>query len=86
MKITYLKSHNGKSQGDTDNVSDELGKYLVRCGVASTKADVTNNDVNVAVIGDKKHVGRPKKEKETIHTETIEKAIDKVDKTKLDTK
>lgn len=34
MNITYLKAHNGKKPGDTEEVADGLGNYLVRVGVA----------------------------------------------------
>lgn len=33
MKVKYLKPHNGKSQGDTEEVDDDLGNYLVAMNV-----------------------------------------------------
>lgn len=34
MNIRYLKSHNGFEAGDTDDVSEELANYYIRCNVA----------------------------------------------------
>lgn len=44
MEITYLKNHLNKKAGDTANVSNERGNYLVRIGVASSDLVVIKNE------------------------------------------
>lgn len=35
MNITYLKPHNGNKPGDTEEVPEGLGNYLIRCKIAA---------------------------------------------------
>lgn len=39
MNITYLKPHNGNRPGDTEEVPEGLGNYLIRCCVAEETAE-----------------------------------------------
>lgn len=34
MKVKFLKSHDVYSEGDTDDLPQELANYLIRCMVA----------------------------------------------------
>jgi len=34
MDVKYLRAHNGKSLGETETVSEGIGKYMITLGVA----------------------------------------------------
>lgn len=34
MKVKFLKPHNGNLAGSTQEVTESLGNYLIRCNVA----------------------------------------------------
>jgi len=39
MEVKYLRPHNGNNIGDTENVPDDIGKYLIVPGVAKEIID-----------------------------------------------
>lgn len=43
MEITFLKDHLNNKAGDTVNVSNERGNYLIRTGAASCDKEAIKN-------------------------------------------
>jgi len=62
MKIKYLKQHNSFKTGDTQEVDEALGNYLVNVGAAKELKKEKAEDANP--VSKKEYEGKGKEKKE----------------------
>lgn len=83
MKIKFLKNHNSHLTGDTLEVADAAGNYLVLCKVAekvktASKTSTEKEEVKTEAVKEPEVPATPVAEQpKTVLSDTVENAIEK---------